>query len=215
MNPYTSLIQTDQFRNGLEGSSATGGLTKQTVTHFAGEAGDERVDFKALKELLGVKKIKMLGTEEMVKKAVELVMPAANEILASEGTTWGPKWVEIWIQAPGVEQPLAFAYGLGDLNKWNPEWGARLDFGEIAAAKLQVITREHADSGHVVIRTPWQFEEGEYLYAGGIVREGIYVAVSGAKEAVDTAIAEMVASAIAMLAYLETAKRLKEGKERI
>lgn len=151
-------------------------------------------------------------TEGLVKKAIELVRPAAEKILNAEDTTWGPKWVEGLIKAPGLEEELSFLFG--KVTEWNPSWGA-IFFSKIVAAKLQVVKREGVNTSILVATKPWKLEEGEYLYPGGAVRDGICVAVSGAKGRTDEAIAEMVISAIVMLAFLETEKRLKEGQEQI
>lgn len=160
-------------------------------------------------------------TKELVERAVELVCPAAKEILFAEGTTWGPKWVEGRVEAPGLEEMIKFDFGeephrFGEpARKWRREWGEEIYFGEIAEAKLRVVMREGVNASLVVATKPWLLKGGEYLYAGGVYRDGIAVAVSGAKSATDEAIAEMVVSSIVMLAMLETERRQKEGKEQI
>ena len=152
-------------------------------------------------------------TKELVRRAVEFVKPAVKKILDVEDTTWGPRWVEGLVKIPGLEERLSFT--LGKITKWNPTWGETISFGRIAAAKLQVVEREGVNTSILVATKPWKLEKGEYLYSGGAVRDGICVAVSGAKGRTDEAIAEMIISAITMLAFLETEKRLKEGQEQI
>lgn len=164
-------------------------------------------------------------TKELVEKAIELVRPVAEKILNTEGTTWGPKWVRGVVKLPGLLGPLdviGFEFGdvsiddFGDVStEWNPDWGERKNFREIAETKLETAIREDMNTSFVVATRPWQLLPGEYLYAGGATRNGISVAVSGAKGVTDEALAEMVISAIIMLALLETEKRLKEGKEQI
>lgn len=158
----------------------------------------------------------MIITTEMAIRAIQLIRPAVEEkILNTEGTTWGPKWVEGRMKLPGVEETIKFVFGITRAIVWNPEWGKEVSFGRIAEAKLRVVMREGVNTSVVVATRPWQLMEGEYLYAGGAVRDGICVAVSGAKSATDEAIAEMVISAIVMLALLKTEKMLKSGLAQI
>ena len=152
-------------------------------------------------------------TKELVKEAIELVRPTAEKILNTEGTTWGPKWVEGLIKVPGLEDEISFF--LGEVTEWNSSWGKETFFNEIAAKKLQMAKREGMNTSILVAIKPWKLEKGEYLFSGGAVRDGICVAVSGAKGRTDEALAEMVISAIVMLAFLETDKRLKEEQEQI
>jgi len=158
-------------------------------------------------------------TKELVKEAIELVRPAANKILETEGLTWGPKYVEGIVRITGLGEIIAFDFGdtTPKYNKkaWDPKWGEQKNFALIARAKLSVVVREGMNTSLVVATRPWKLEPGEYLYAGGATRDGISVAISGAKGWVDEALAEMVISAISMLAHLETDKRLEEGKKQI
>lgn len=153
-------------------------------------------------------------TEEWVKEAIELVRPSAEKILNTVGTTWGPKWVEGRIKVSGLEEIIKFDFGTTS-RTWDPKWGEEKYFGEIAEKKLRVADREGVNTSVVVATQPWNLKEGEYLYDGGATRNGITVAVSGAKSKTDEAIAEMVISAIVMLALLETGRRVEEGRERI
>lgn len=153
-------------------------------------------------------------TEELVRRAINIVEPTALEILSRPSTIWGPTWVEGRVRAPGLEKIIKFNFEAIP-GPWKPEWGEEKDFGEIAEKKLHVAEREGVNTSVVVATRPWKLEKGEYLYAGGATRHGISVAVSGAKSQTDEAIAEMVISAIVMLALLETERRLKEGQEQI
>jgi hypothetical protein len=156
----------------------------------------------------------MILTEAMVRGAIELVRSTAEVILGAIDTTWGPRWVEGRVKVPGVEKILKFDFGTTD-REWNPEWGKEKYFGEIAEAKLRVVEREGVNTRIVVATRPWKLKPGEGLYSGGAVRDGICVAVSGAKGTTDEAIAEMVISVIVMLAFLETERRLQEGRKQI
>ncbi len=152
-------------------------------------------------------------TEELIEKAVNFVRHTAESILFIPGTTWGPNWVKGRIKAPGLKKIIEFHFGVHGI--WRSTWGREKDFGEIAEKKLDVLRREGVNTSVVVATKPWQLKEGEYLYAGGAVRDGICVAVSGAKSQTDEAIAEMIISTVVMLAQLETERRLKEGEEQI
>lgn len=162
-------------------------------------------------------------TKGMVLEAIALVGPSADKILSTPGTTWGPQWVEGRVMAPGLEEVIKFDFGepssrLGEPNpfrSWKKEWGPEIYFGEIAEMKLRATEREMDNTSLVVATNPWNLELGEFLYGGGVYRDGICVGVSGAKEKTDEAIAEMVATAIAMLALLETERRIKEGENLI
>ncbi len=153
-------------------------------------------------------------TTALVGVAIELVRPSAEKILNAEGTTWGPRWVEGRVRAPGLEEIIKFDFGT-TFRMWDPKWGKEKYFGEIAEKKLYVADREGVNTSIVVATRPWKLKKGEYLYAGGATRDGISVAVSGAKGATDEAIAEMIISAIVMLAQLVTRRKLEEREEEI
>lgn len=154
-------------------------------------------------------------TPELITRALEMVMPATKEILNDPRAIWGPRWVNGEIDAPGLEKPYTFGFQVTESRKWNNEWGNKVDFAEIAHKKLAVVKRLGLSTGAVAKLMPWLLMEGEYLYAGGAWRDGICVAVSGAKSATDEAIAEMIISAIVMLSLLDAEKRLAEGKTQI
>lgn len=157
----------------------------------------------------------MLLTKELIEEAVKLVSPAALAILDAKGTTWGPKWVEGYVSSDGLSERLGFVIGEYSGSPWPKEWGGRKNFLDIALAKLLVVEREKLSTSVIVATRPWLLRDGEYLYAGGVARDGIYVAVSGAKSYVDEALAEMVLSAIIMLAHLKCDKMKQEGKNQI
>jgi hypothetical protein len=161
-------------------------------------------------------------TRELVEKAIELAKPTIIAILNAEGTTWGPKWVIVYVKAPGIEEKitvdinadcLEFNWGL--LDHWEDKWGKREEFFKVAASKLDVSDREKLPTSIVVATMPWLLKNGEYLYAGGSTRDGISVGVSGAKGRTDEGIAEIILSIIRMLAFLGTEKRIQENKMQI
>ena len=149
-------------------------------------------------------------TEMMVTKAIEMVRPAAETILSTAGTTWGPRWVEGWVAERDLTKRISFNFGTSSRD-WNPKWGDLKDFSKIASAKLDVVWREGMSTRLVVAIQPWTLRPSEYLYSGGVIRGSICVAVSGANGATDEAIAEIVLSSIIMLAQLEADERMMRG----
>lgn len=155
----------------------------------------------------------MIITEELVWRAIGLATPSALEILASEGTTWGPQWVEGFVDAPGLEEPISFIFG--ESTSWDDDWGEFRSFSEIAITKLDVADREGLPTSVVAATMPWVLDEGEYLYAGGTTRNGITVATSGAKGRTDEGLAEILLACIIMLAMLELDQRVKAEEMQI
>lgn len=151
----------------------------------------------------------MIITEKLVRRAIEMIAPTAEAILAAEDTTWGPRWVDGLVSVPGLEDiPFCF----GQKTEWNPGWGAERDFFSIAKAKLQLAKRLSDDTSIVTAICPWQLQTGEYLYPGGCSRWGISAAASGAKGRTDEALATLVVYTIIMFAHLETDRR-RETKQ--
>ena len=156
----------------------------------------------------------MIITNDLIKTALSLIELTAREILLSEGTTWGPRWVEGFISAPGVSGAIPFKFG--KVTEWNNEWGKRrFTSSEIALKKLNLAERFGDDTSSIIEACPWVLEEGEFLYAGGISRFGINVGVSGAKGRVDEAIANLLVDCIIMLAHLETDARIARHEMQI
>ncbi len=151
-------------------------------------------------------------TEELVRKAVELTGPNAELVLAMKETVWGPTWVEGFIWAPGLGDAIFFT--LGEKNDWQPK-EEQASSHEVAKRKLAVLVREGVPTSTVVSTQPWCLQEGEFLYAGGATRDGIFVALSGARGRVDEALAEVVISFIRMLAHMEVDRRVANKEMKI
>ncbi len=151
----------------------------------------------------------MIISQSMIDWAIVLVKPAAEEILFAAGMTWGPLWVDGVVSAPGLND-LYFRFGRPA--EWNPEWGEKRDFSEVAKCKLRLAKRLRINTSVAIVLYPWLLEEGDYLYPGGVYRDGIACGISGAKGRVDEGLSEMVVSAIIILANLETDAR-KEHKQ--
>ncbi|KKQ46293.1 MAG: hypothetical protein US63_C0003G0006 [Candidatus Moranbacteria bacterium GW2011_GWC2_37_8] len=155
--------------------------------------------------------------EALVREAIKLAQPTVAAILAHNGATWGPKWVTGRVMAPGLEtDKFEFEFSSdGPKEEWNSGWGDPLRFYDVAEKKLAVAEREKTSTSVVVATRAWCLEEGEYLFPGGVHRDGISVSASGAKGRADEAIAEVVLSLIIMLANLKTDLRIEYKQTKI
>ena len=151
-------------------------------------------------------------TVEMVDRAIEMVRPSVKKILSEKETTWGPVWVDIVVN---LFPDKYYYYVIGKRTPWKKKWGEEKIFSNIAFAKLEAAAREGVNTSVLVATRPWSLRKDEYLYPGGVTRNGIAVGVSGAKGIVDEAIAEMIVSVIVMFTKLETERRIKEGENKI
>lgn len=148
-------------------------------------------------------------TIAIANEAVELVRSAAEKILLTPGTTWGPKWVEGRIRVPESEEIISFLFG-DPPQEWDPEWGEEIDFGAIAEKELHAMIQRDANNSIAVKTKPWLLEPG----VGGAPRNGICVAICGARGDADEAMAEMVISVIEMLAFLEIDEQLQKEENK-
>jgi len=148
-------------------------------------------------------------TEELVRKAIALATPSINAILWTKGTTWGPKWVAIAFSGPWLDEPVTAI--VGDVEEWKEEWGKPKSFEAIALAKLQTAFGKGDYTGHMVACTPWRLVEGDYLYRGGVFRDGLAASASGAYGETDEGIAEIVLAMVRMLCNLRV-RILKEAE---
>ena len=158
---------------------------------------------------------RMIISEYLVTGVVNLVAPAIRELLNSEmaGATWGPQWVDVYINAPGLEH--RFVTQFGKRTEWNPEWGEERNFGLVADKKQQLSEREKMNTSEIAALKPWLIQDGEYLYPGGVYDSGISVGVSGAKGWADEAIGKILVAYIIMFAMLETDTRKTEKRMQI
>ncbi len=157
----------------------------------------------------------MILTRELVGMAIDIVQPTIIEILKTNGLIWGPRWVAIRVKVPGFDKIICSEISVVSDKRWRSEWGEEKNFGEIAEKKCVVAGREGLNTSVIVATKPWLLKEGEYLYSGGAVRDGISVGISGALGIVDETIAMMIIDAIVMLTQVEAEKRIKEGKKQI
>jgi len=158
---------------------------------------------------------KTILTEELIKQAIELAKPSVESILSQGIGVWGPKYVSVVVSGPGIEGNLDFT--LGFRSEWDPKWGPKEDFLEIARQKDSVSNRTGMPTDVVVTRKPWLLEEGDFLYQGGTAGRpgGLTVSVSGAMAQVDEGIADIVYGIVAMLCRLKVKGMQENGINRL
>ncbi len=147
--------------------------------------------------------------DSLVQEALDLSGPTIETILKNPKSTWGPKYVEVFI----IERDDVSAYTavIGEKEPWDPSWGEELDYDFlfVAEQKANASLREKADTSFLIEQSPWLLEEGEFLYPGGVYYGGVAVGVSGAKGIVDEGIAKILISAIVMLAKQKTQEKIR------
>lgn len=154
-------------------------------------------------------------TKNLVWKAISLAEPGVLAILNHPGATWGPKWVAIFVDGPGLAEPQSFHMGENLKGRWSSDWGKPSDYDDIAKKKLEAVSRERESTRSLVSNCPWLFEKGEFLYVGGVFHDGISVAVSGAAGTADEAIAAIIVANIRMLCFFEVEKKIKVEDEKV
>ncbi|MEW5805284.1 MAG: hypothetical protein AB1721_00940 [Patescibacteria group bacterium] len=150
-------------------------------------------------------------TTALIFTAVELVKPTAIKIIKLPEAHWGPTWIKGWISTPNKEE---FSFSFGKEQKWDPSWGELVDFNLIAKRKMELARRLKMDT-KVAAAYPWLLEPGDYLYPGGVYRQGIAVGCSGIVGHADEGLAALVADTIIMLAQLKTGQLIAADRMRI
>lgn len=152
---------------------------------------------------------------ELFERAVRTVDPYARELLAQEGTTWGPRFVRAAARLPGV--PTTLHATLGHEEPWREEWGGEVDFTPIAENKLAQALRAQTASRELLGWAPWNLESGDYLAAGGVrTTDGaIAVGVSGAVGAIDEAVAQVLLVTMVQLYRLWFQEQRDAGVQRL
>ncbi len=155
-------------------------------------------------------------TIDLVEHAIRLAEPTALAILDDDRAVWGPKWVDGFVDGPGLQQIVPFTFG----NKlpagtWNTTWGPEKDFVKVAGKKYDLVSREKMSSSLIIAIMPWLLQKDEFLYAGGAYRHGIIAVASGAKGWADEAIGNVIIDMTIMLSYLKTDALIAEKKMQI
>lgn len=154
-------------------------------------------------------------TEDLVREALLLAAPSIKAILRGKEKpkTSGARWVAVAVSGPGLAQNV---WEVGDVGKWHGDPPAELpSFHGVALAKLEVALATGRPSREVVSGSPWNFKQGQYLYGGSTISDGLAVAASGAYSETDEGIAEMVLAIITMLCRLERRRMLEAGIKQI
>lgn len=141
-------------------------------------------------------------SEQLIARAIELVVPFFEAICAEKNAVWGPKFVKIWVGYPGLG---ATCFTMGEEKPWQAQWGDEPDFVLIAKKKLDLARSYGMDTATIrnAPSQPLRLGDGVYAWAGGITRSGISIGCSGLKQWADHAIAETVATTIIMMAKLQ------------
>lgn len=146
--------------------------------------------------------------EEIVElvKAQEL---AVDRMLNRKGAIWGPKWVEVVVRVPELEDTVVV---LGWKKPWDEAWGEECDFVLYATKKLELSERTGVPSEVAAKDAPWLLKDGENFYAGGVSKSGISVGVSGANEDTDKRIADFIFGKIIALGRRKQEELKEQGK---
>jgi len=121
----------------------------------------------------------------LVRGALCLVKKGVEGLIKTPGNYWGPQCVAFEVRGPGLEEPVTGIIGDPVSEEdWNPEWGQYSPmelFGEIASAKCQAAQRCGMPTSRILVEYPEEFQEGEWLYKGGVCQKsgGLAVGVSG------------------------------------
>ena len=141
-------------------------------------------------------------TEGLVLRAISLIKPTIRSILGSD-LVERRRNIHIVVIEPGGQK---FEQTIADDPK--EEW--KYPYDEIARRKARLCQESGKPSGHVLYRTPWLFKEGDARYAGGVVEDGLVVAISGLQSHFDEMLSWMIFNAIAGLCMDKVAQMQKD-----
>jgi hypothetical protein len=130
------------------------------------------------------------------EKAIGLVMPMIASAMATrEAGESG--FLYIVVMQPGTspadsrfEEAILHEHAVGDTAKWDADYGA------FARAKAKVAWKTGLDAHIVSQLKPHLLEQGDTVLSGGIVLDGIVVAVSGADPWYDELFAGTIAACL-------------------
>jgi len=138
--------------------------------------------------------------ENAAKHAIGLCLPTiAASMESREAGASG--FLYIVVMHPGLtsensdfSDAILYEHAVGDVSQWDADYGA------FARAKAELSWRAGMDSRYVQQHKPHLLAEGDSLLWGGIVSNGIVVAVSGADPWFDEAFAGSIALFLQALA---------------
>ena len=150
-----------------------------------------------------------LMSRELAREAVALALPAIERALARPGVS-GEGVLHLVVMDPradpartAFEDAILYEHAVGD----PAAWGA--DYRGFARAKAALAWRLRCDTHVVQELRPHLLRAGDTLLWGGVVRDGLVVAASGAHPWFDEAFAHAVAAFLIALAQ-EKARGLRE-----
>ncbi|QYY28554.1 heme-binding protein [Cupriavidus pinatubonensis] len=131
---------------------------------------------------------------ESARRAVALALPMLTASLADRDVGES-RCMHIVVMDPcrpcgasTFEEAILYEHSLPSRDRWDA------DYAYYAREKARVAWRTGIDSGIVATQSPHRFVAGDILLPGGIVLDGIVVAVSGANGWYDEAFAHCVAA---------------------
>lgn len=138
-------------------------------------------------------------TRELVSEAVEILRPTIEAFLQSTRTGGRPN-LHLVVLQPG-EAVFLYETSFGN----NPRtW--KHDFDDFARAKALICQRTGLVGRTVLNDAPWLLKKGDTRYVGGVIENGLVVAVSGVQDHFDEMISWLVLSTIQGLCRDEVAK---------
>ena len=147
-----------------------------------------------------------LLTEELVRKAIDHVLPAITHFVA--GSQEGQGFVRVYVGGDKLPIMDCGTIGRGVLHD---EWS--YEYSDFARKKCEIALREKMGVGDVLGLWLVNLEEEDILYRGGIYKLGIAVGVSGLEEDTDVLIARWILETIIMFVKRELQRRRQRGKD--
>lgn len=129
--------------------------------------------------------------EDTFEATITIVRPTIDALLGEELVGSRRNIHIVVIDPDGNEYEKTIAHNRKE------NWAHPYD--EIARRKAKMCQRTGKPSGEVLTRTPWLLKAGDPPFAGGIIEDGLVVAVSGLQSHFDEMLAWMIFNAIAAL----------------
>lgn len=163
-------------------------------------------------------------TRELVEKAMDFLVPSIEAMLRVKKASWGPRDITIAVDGPGLGEPVCRRIGKPTAEKDWPTgstgWGDYKHpstFHTFALQKCRAARRNGEPTSVTIALRPLDFDDEEYLYAGGVAEKvgGLAVGASGLYGFVDEWVAWMIYRAVETLCQQEGAERIKEDNKKI
>ncbi len=141
----------------------------------------------------------------MAKQAIDLVLPSILAAIESGklGNYSGFHVVIVnplcqWSEHTDIQWSILYEYSHGDPEHW------KYEFQKIARSKAEISWRTGLSTRVIQLTAPHLLIEGDTIYYGSVVIDGIVVAVSGFKQEIDELFAGMIALACKGLSSYKT-----------